>query len=113
MAASLALTLAVAVTWAGSASAAYPGAAGRIAFVRGGDIYTIEPNGVGLARLTDDGHASGPRWSPRGTAIAYVDGGNLWVIDANGSHNTRLTHNLAVTPTRGRRGRPTASTWCS
>jgi hypothetical protein len=88
---SLAVSLAVAATWAGSASAAYPGAAGRIAFVRGGDIYTIEPNGTGLTRLTADGHASGPRWGPFGARIAYVDAGNLSVMDADGSHQTRLT----------------------
>jgi hypothetical protein len=70
---------------------AYPGDAGRIAFVSGGDIFTIEPNGTGLLRLTNDSHASGPRWSPNGTKIAYIDGGDLWVMNANGSHKTRLT----------------------
>jgi hypothetical protein len=90
-AASLALGLTLAAVWAGSASAAYPGAAGRIAFVRGGDIYTIEPNGAGLTRLTADGHTSGPRWGPFGARIAYIDAGNLWEMDANGSHKTRLT----------------------
>jgi hypothetical protein len=91
VAASLALSLALAATWAGSASAAYPGAAGKIAFVRGGDIFTIEPNGTGLAKLTNDGNASGPRWRPDGARIAYVDAGDLWVMDASGSHKTRLT----------------------
>jgi hypothetical protein len=87
----LAVSLAVAATWAGPARAAYPGAAGRIAFVRGGDIYTIEPNGSGLTRLTDDGHASAPRWGPFGGSIAYLDGGDLWVMEADGSRQTRLT----------------------
>jgi WD40-like Beta Propeller Repeat len=89
--ASIALSLTAAAVWAGSASAAYPGAAGRIAFVRSGNIYTIEPNGRGLTRLTADGHASGPRWAPLGARIAYVDAGNLWVMNANGSHKARLT----------------------
>jgi WD40-like Beta Propeller Repeat len=89
-AASLALGLAAAAG-AGSASAAYPGAAGRIAFVRGGNIYTVEPNGSGLTRLTSDGHASDPRWAPLGGRIAYLDAGNLWVMNANGSRKTRLT----------------------
>lgn len=90
-AASLALALAAVATWAGPANAAYPGAVGRLAFVHGGNIYTVEPNGAGLTRLTSDGHASGPRWSPLGARIAYVDGGNLWVMNANGSHKSRLT----------------------
>jgi hypothetical protein len=74
-----------------AATSAYPGLPGRIAFVSKGDIFTIEPNGTGLARLSSDGHASGPRWSPDGKKIAYLDGGNLWVMNANGSHETRLT----------------------
>lgn len=74
-----------------AASAAYPGEPGRIAFVSKGNIFTIEPNGTGLTRLTGDGRASGPGWSPGGTKIAYLDAGNLWVMNANGSHKTRLT----------------------
>jgi len=74
-----------------AATAAYPGLPGRIAFVRGGDIFTIQPNGTGLTRLSGDGKASGPRWSPDGKKIAYLDGGNLWVMNANGSHKTKLT----------------------
>ena len=40
----------------GTAQASYTGADGLIAFVRGGDIYTIKANGVGLHRLTSSGH---------------------------------------------------------
>ncbi len=77
---------------AGTAHAAYSGNNGRIAFVRGGDIYTIQPSGTGLRRLTSSGHSSGPRWSPAGKRIAYVRGGNLWVMNADGSQKTQLTH---------------------
>jgi hypothetical protein len=76
----------------GTAQAAYPGANGRIAFVRGGNIYTIEPNGSGLSRLTSGRHSSGPRWSPNGKQIAYLYRGNLWIMDANGSDKTQITH---------------------
>ncbi len=73
--------------------AAYPGVNGLIAFVRAGDIYTINPAhpSASPTRLTSGGHAAGPRWSPDGKRIAYLDRGNLWVMDANGSHKTRLT----------------------
>jgi hypothetical protein len=76
-----------------TAPAAYRGVNGLIAFVRAGDIYSINPAhpSGSLVRLTSDGHAAGPRWSPDGKRIAYVDRGNLWVMDANGSHKTRLT----------------------
>jgi hypothetical protein len=77
----------------GAAQAAYPGGNGLIAFVRGGNIYTVNPAHLAgsLARLTSDGRASGPRWSPNGKRIAYVDAGNLWVMTANGSQKKRLT----------------------
>jgi hypothetical protein len=79
---------------AGQALAAYSGADGRIAFVRAGNIFTMNPvhPAAGAVRLTTDGHASGPRWSPDGTRIAYIDNGNLWVMKANGGGKKRLTH---------------------
>lgn len=48
----------------------------KIAFVRHpqnsdfGDIYTINPNGTGITRLTYDGRWKDPAWSPAGTQIA-------------------------------------------
>lgn len=77
----------------GTAEAAYPGADGLIAFVRGGNIYTINPadRSASPVKLTTDGHDSGPRWSPDGKQIAYIHRGNLWVMNAGGSHKTRLT----------------------
>jgi Dipeptidyl peptidase IV (DPP IV) N-terminal region len=82
------------MTPAGTALAAYPGRDGLIAFVRDGNIYTINPAHPTTApvRLTTGGHASGPRWSPNGARIAYVDSGNLWVMRANGSAKKRLTN---------------------
>jgi Dipeptidyl peptidase IV (DPP IV) N-terminal region len=80
---------------AGTAQAAYPGSDGLIAFVRGGNIYTIDPQAATpastIVKLTHDGHDSGPRWSPKGTRLAYLDRGNLWIMDANGSHKTQIT----------------------
>jgi len=103
----LALGLAITTVTAGTSGPAratpnaYPGKPGRIAFVNRGDIFTIEPGGTGLTRLTGDGHASGPRWSPDGKKIAYIDAGNLWAMNANGSHKTRLTDNApAATDSR-------------
>jgi WD40-like Beta Propeller Repeat len=75
-----------------SAQAAYPGVDGQIAFVHGGNIYTIEPNGSGLTRLTSGGRHAGPRWSPDGKQIAYVYRGNLWIMGASGGDKTKITH---------------------
>jgi hypothetical protein len=93
-----ALTLTFAFVSAGltaavPAQAAYPGMNGLIAFVRDGNIVTINPATHPAAQhtLTTGGHAAGPRWSPDGKLIAYIDDGNLWIMNANGSHKKRLT----------------------
>src|SRR3984957_7402446 len=80
---------------------AYRGGDGRIACVRDGNIYSIEPAGSGLRELTRAGYASGPRWSPDGKQLAYVYRGNLWVMNANGSGKTQLTSS-APSYTHGR-----------
>ena len=61
---------------AAAAEAAYPGADGRIAFVRRGtccniaSIYTVTSTGDGLRRITFGHTDVEPRWSPDGTRIA-------------------------------------------
>jgi WD40-like Beta Propeller Repeat len=77
---------------AGTARASYHGTNGRIAFVRGGNIFTIEPSGSGLRQLTSGASHSGPRWSPSGKRIAYLYRGNLWTMAANGSAKKKLTN---------------------
>jgi Tol biopolymer transport system component len=104
-------------------SAAHPGKPGRIAFDsrRDGssDIYTMNDDGTGLARLTAkdpaDNDVEGaddesPSWSPDGKSIvfhsnrAFLEGGtfrsgrstgnfddDIWVMDADGSHMRNLT----------------------
>jgi Tol biopolymer transport system component len=79
----LLLSLLASLVLAAPASAAFPGHNGRIAFVRDGNLVTVDSNGKGLKTLTHDslpapapgmaasGDAS-PQWSPDGKQLAYA-----------------------------------------
>jgi TolB protein len=78
------------------AQAVVPGANGRIAFDSdhdgASDIYTVEPDGSGIQRLTTaKAFEDDPSWSPDGTRIAYVRGQEIWVMNADGSGQQRVT----------------------
>lgn len=72
---------------AGAHEAAYPGRNGLIAFVRGGQIWTVHTDGSGAVRLTHGSRsAAHPAWSPDGTKLAYdVGGSHVVVANADGS----------------------------
>jgi Tol biopolymer transport system component len=65
------------------------------------DVYTINVDGSGEARLTDTPGLDGmPTWSPGGSRIAFVSGGtkdnsNIYVMNSDGSGLTKLTDTLA------------------
>jgi hypothetical protein len=72
----------------------------RIAFVserdRNSEVYTVRPDGSGLANLTNRrSEDSEPAWSPDGTRIAFVSDRSgspgLHVMDADGANVERLT----------------------
>ncbi len=72
---------------------------GRIAFNSGNpsEIYTINADGSGLTRLTDNSAGDWlPDWSPDGRKIAFAsnrDGGNeIYAMNADGSGVARLTN---------------------
>jgi Tol biopolymer transport system component len=53
---------------------------GRIAFMRGGEIWSVNPGGAKPRRLTDgERPASAPAWSPHGTKLAFVRRGSIFV----------------------------------
>jgi hypothetical protein len=71
-----------------AAHAAFPGQNGRIAFVNGPtlqstttDIYSAEPDGNALARLTEDGVSDNPAFSPDGSQLAYTSGTKVYIAD--------------------------------
>src|SRR5207253_10872911 len=89
----IALTAALLPLSAQRAAAVFPGHNGRIVFVsdRTGffDIYTVEPNGKSIHRVTSDPELQlVPVWSPNGSRIAYAqccNNGNfdIYAINAN------------------------------
>jgi Tol biopolymer transport system component len=80
------------------ASATFPGKDGRIAFVVGPDIFTMNPDGSEVRQLTNLGPDNGAfweSWSPDGKQIVFNEYrspdflGQLWLMNADGS-NQRL-----------------------
>jgi Tol biopolymer transport system component len=72
---------------------------GRIVFVRSGDIYTMNPDGAEVQRLTRDGSNSAPAFSPDGQRITFsssVDGdSDIYVMGSDGSNVEWVTANDA------------------
>jgi Tol biopolymer transport system component len=70
---------------------------GLIAFTgdkgSGAQVYTIEPDGTGLRRLTHlKGNASTPDWSPDGARIAFwLEDKALYVMNSDGSDLHQVT----------------------
>ncbi len=96
--------LAAALLMPAFASAALPGANGKIAFVSGRDgndeIYVMNADGSNQTSISRSPAAdSRPSWSPDGKRIAFVsdrsksNNYDIYVMDADGSRVTRLTDN--------------------
>lgn len=79
-------TVAAVVLFASPAAVAAP--TGKIAFVRGGQIWTSDASGQNAVQITPSspGHsATAPAFSPDASRIAYADNGQIEVISADGS----------------------------
>jgi Tol biopolymer transport system component len=97
-----ALGLGISTLWVtfsvSSATAAYPGKNGLIAFADSteGAIYTMEPDGTGVSLLVSGGGLNWlPSFSPDGEWVAFTrqtnDGGAIWMIHRQGFGLERLT----------------------
>lgn len=86
---------------AAPADAAYPGADGRIAFVRANQVYTATAAGGTVTKLTSSAKNYRPRWSPNGRQLSYVHEVNgrrdVWVMLANGGSKQAVTRSGDVT----------------
>ncbi|HEY8475686.1 MAG TPA: hypothetical protein VIN09_02320 [Chloroflexota bacterium] len=60
-------------------------ALGKLAFVRGGDIWVKElPDGE-ARQVTRDGRSHTPRWSPSGSWLAFRREEQLWIVRGSGA----------------------------
>lgn len=82
-----------------SASAQVPGTNGLIAFDRGGDLFTVLPDGTGETNVNSQtAFDHSPSWSPDGRKMAFVripenvpgENALLYTMDANGGNVTRM-----------------------
>ncbi len=73
----------------------------QVGLFQGQDIYTIRPDGTGLARLTNDLHSATPRWTPDGSGILFTRLGanaagtqnrtEFWLMGRDGSDPHAVT----------------------
>jgi len=55
---------------------------GKVAYIRGGDVWIYDLDDDQTARLTLDGYNSHPQWSADGSQIAFMKKNQLWVMDS-------------------------------
>jgi WD40 repeat protein len=63
---------------------------GWIAFLRGGDVYRVRPNGRGLRRLVARRRCTDVAWSPHGTRLVLACRGRVVIADGDGRHLRRV-----------------------
>jgi TolB protein len=70
---------------------------GKIAYSRGGQIWTMNSNGSDQAQFTTiTGGAGFSAWSPDGSKLAFVNNNEIWVINSDGTNQRQVTMNTSA-----------------
>lgn len=87
-------TLALLLPLSQAAAAAAGTVNGKIAFLAGGDLYVMNPDGTNKTNLTNSkAIEEAAEFSPDGTRIAFVRApGDIWVMNADGTNQTKITN---------------------
>jgi Tol biopolymer transport system component len=84
-------------TWAAPAAATLPGANGKLAFERAGDIFVSDADGSNQVNLTNtERRERSAAWSPRGNRIAFISEDAIWVMNADGSRTRLVLEGVAA-----------------
>lgn len=102
----LGMSVALLGVMAGSAQGTFPAKNGRIAFLEGPDIYTMNPDGSDERQLTafgPDDSACCVNWSPDGRQIIFVlftptTQGQIWTMKADGTNQQLLLDDPSALP---------------
>jgi Tol biopolymer transport system component len=57
------------------------------------DIYTVNPDGTGLTKITNTGNDQEATWSPDGSRLAFMHLGDVWTMNPDGTGRTQVTNN--------------------
>ncbi|HEY6566385.1 MAG TPA: hypothetical protein VI341_02610 [Actinomycetota bacterium] len=93
---SIAVLLLIGLLATPASAAPNPGAR-RIIYVRSGDIYSVQANGLNARRLTWTRNNAQPEWAPGSNKIVFIstrDGDQeIFTMNPDGSGSKQLTHN--------------------
>lgn len=95
LAAGAALAAAGALALPGAAHAAFPGGNGKLYYIQGHNVFSVNPDGSGNAQLTSDGTDTIAVVNPAGTKVAFLDSAGdsdqVYTMNPDGSGVTQVT----------------------
>lgn len=67
-----------------------------VAYVAGSEIWVMNADGTGTARLTSGHNDLQPAWSPDGSEIAFIRDEEVWLMNSDGSDQARALSGTSI-----------------